>query len=308
MFNFLKGANAQLNVVLDRPMGSYLPGDPVRATVTATADKDFKFQQGRVALLFAERYEFRKREYDNSDNRWETKNYNTTEEHEVRREIILPEGLLKGNSPRTWTFEWQIPPDVPPSYSGKILQIRWMVKATLDRKLMQDVNASGEFYVRSVPPGMRMRAGEFGMSNSPGDAEMVIALPKEEWTEGETIEGKLIVRPHKEFDVTEVRVELQRVENVPEGEGNTNIAAVEKIRVSPGVKFQAGAAQEYPFTFRLPQTATPSMRSTHGTVAWVIKGILARRLRSDFEVKEEIAVFSAQPKADGAGSPQQSAT
>lgn len=298
MFNFLKGANAQLNVVLDRPMGSYLPGDTVRATVTASADKDFKFQQGRVALLYAERYEYRKRDYDNSDKRWETKNYNTTEEHEVRREIILPEGLLRASAPQTWTFEWQLPPEIPPTYAGKILQIRWMVKATLDRKLMQDVNASADLTVPSEPPGKRVTPGEFGVAKSPGDAEMFIWLPKEEWLEGETVQGKLIVRPQKEFDVTEVRVELQRVENVPEGEGNTSVANVEKTRVSPGAKYQPGGAQEYPFTFRLPQTATPSIRSPHGTVAWVIKGILARRLRGDFEVQEEIAVFSAQPNPD----------
>lgn len=305
MLNFLKGANAQLNVVIDRPMGLYLPGETVRSTVTARADKDFKFQQGRVALLYAERYEYRKREYDNNENHWETRNYNTTEEHEVRREIILPEGLLKASAPQTWTFEWQIPPEIPPTYAGKILQIRWMVKATLDRKLMQDVNASADLSVPSVPPGKRTAAGEFGAANSPGDAEMFIGLPKEEWVEGETVQGRLIVRPQKEFDVTEVRVELQRVENVPEGEGNTNVVIVEKTRVSPGVKYQAGGAQEYPFTFRLPQTATPSIRSPHGTVAWLIKGILARRLRSDFEVREEISVFSAQTNPEASKAPQQ---
>jgi hypothetical protein len=300
VFDFLKGANAQLNVTIDRPVGPYFPGDTVRATVSAKADKDFKFQQGRVALLYSERYEYRKREYDSEDHRWETNSFNSTEEHEIRRELILPEGLLKANAPQTWTFEWQIPPDAPPTHAGKILQIRWMVKATLDRKLMKDVNASAEFPVLSVPRGERVNAGEFGTANSPGDAQMFIGLPKEEWSEGETMQGKLIVRPQKEFDVTEVRVELQRVENVPQDEGNTNTVSVNKIRVAPGTKYRAGEAQDYPFTFQLPATTTPTIRAPHGSVSWLLKGTLARRLRSDFEVQEEIVVYSAerQPLAE----------
>jgi hypothetical protein len=294
MFNLFKGGKVTMSVALDRPNAPYLPGETVHATVSIQGEKELKIQQGRVALVYTEVYKVRERERDSDDNSTTVNERTLTENKEIRREVFMQEGVIAASTAKTFTFDLQLPADLAPTYSGRIINSTWAVKATLDRKMAPDVNSEASLGVVSPAPGRNVTAGNFGAGGSSGDAELTIWLPKEEWREGETIEGKLIVTPKKDFDVSEVRIELQRIENVPAQEGNTFVDKAVVLKPAGGTKFSAGKSVEYPISMRIPDKGSPTMRGLHGTVVWTLKGILSRRLRTDYSVNEEIGVYVQQ--------------
>ena len=292
MLNIFKGGKVSLNVVLDRPDMPYQPGETVHVTLTVQGEKELKIQQGRVALVYTEEYRIRERERDSDDNSTSVNERTLNDHKEIRREVFMQEGVIPATTAKSYTFDLLLPGDAAPTCSGRIINSTWQVKATLDRKMAPDVNNEAALTVNAPAPGRRLAAGNFGMASNTGDTDMAIWLPKEEWRAGETIEGKLIVTPKKDFDVNEVRVELRRVENVPEQEGNTFTDNVAVLKPGAGTKFSAGTVVEYPFSVRLPDKGSPTMRGLHGTVVWSLKGVLARRLRSDYTVEEEIGVYA----------------
>lgn len=292
MFNIFKGGKVSMQAVLDRSDMPYQPGETVHVTLTVQGEKELKIKQGRVALVYTEEYRIRERERDSDDNSTSVNERTLTDHKEIRREVFMQEGVIPANTAKSYAFELPLPSDAAPTYSGRIINVTWQVKATLDRKMAPDVNSEAALTVSAPAPGRRVAAGNFGMASNTGDTDMAIWLPKEEWRAGETIEGKLIVTPKKDFDVNEVRVELRRVENVPAQEGNAFTDNVAVLKPGPGTKFSAGNVAAYPFSVRIPDKGSPTLRGLNGTAVWSLKGVLARRLRSDYTVEEEIGVYA----------------
>lgn len=296
MFDFLKGGKAHITVTLDRTT-PYLPGERVRAQIMIETQGEFKVQEGRVALIYQEEYQYREERTSHDsdgDTRREITATWTTSDIEVQREVFAREGTFPKNSQQVHEFAALIPANALPTLGGgKILRSRWLVKATLDRRLAADVNAEAPLTVVTLAPVATTPPGEFGTSNEPADAEMALALPGREFVAGDTVSGQLIVRPAKHFDASEVRVELVRVEHVPRDKGNTHEEA-QRVKVAGGTKFLAGQPQTFPFTLAVPSNAPPSATTPNGTITWTVKGVLARTLRSDTRVEEAVVVFPAR--------------
>jgi hypothetical protein len=296
MFDFLKGGKVNLDVTLDRPSGIYYPGETIHARVSLTSDKELKFQEGRVALLYQEKYQIRETRHSTNSRgqshttvvlRWKTN------DQEASRQVFLGETILPEGSARIFEFDAQIPASAPPTYPGNIIQVRWMVKATLDRKLSKDINSEAPLAVMFSPTG-NQTPGQYGQSNEPGEALLSVELPGIEWVAGETVEGKLLVSPQKTFDTTEVRVEVEQTELVPYGLGNQKVNVV-KVKLAGKTKFTAGETLTFPFQIQIPQPCTPSCSSNNWSVTWKIKGILARFMRKDTAVDQVINVYTGRP-------------
>jgi hypothetical protein len=168
-----------------------------------------------------------------------------------------------------------------------------LVKATLDRKLSTDINAEAPLVVLVAPTGAPT-PGQFGQSNEPGETLLTLELPGIEWVAGETIEGKLLVSPQKNFDATEVRVEVEQTEWVTYDQGNQKVNEV-KVKLAGKTKFTAGETLTFPFQIQIPQPCSPSGSSNNWSVTWKLKGILARFLRKDTAIEEVIKVYSGRP-------------
>ncbi len=295
MFNFLKGGKVNLNVAIDRPTGVYYPGETVHVTISLNSDKDLKFQEARAALLYQEKFQYKTLQHStDSDGHSETEEvyHWKTNNQEVARQTLLGETNLSKGSAQTFQFDAQIPPSAPPTYPGNIIQVKWLAKATLDRKLFGDINTEVPLAVMVVPTGART-AGQYGQSNEPNEALMSLELPGTEWCAGETIEGRLVVNPQKNFDVTEVRVELEQTEWVPYDRGNQKVNAL-KVKLEGKTKFMAGQPMTYPFQIPIPQPCCPSAFSSYWTVTWKLKGILARFMRKDTAVDTELKMCSGR--------------
>jgi len=296
MFNFLKGGKVNLNVAIDRPSGIYYPGETVHVKISLNSEKDLKFQEGRAALLYQEKFQYRSLQHStDSDGHSETEEvlHWKTNDQEVARQAFLGETNLPKGSAQTFEFAAQIPTSAPPTCPGNIIQVKWLAKATLDRKIFGDINAEAPLVVLVAPTGSRT-AGQFGQSNEPGEALLSLELPGTEWCAGETIEGKLLVSPQKTFDATEVRVELEQTEWVPYDRGNQKLNTL-KMKLAGKTKLSAGENLSFPFQLSIPQPCSPTGFTNSWSVSWKLKGILARFMRKDTAAEVELKIYTAGP-------------
>ncbi len=295
MFDFIKGGKASLQLVLDRPTQPYFFGETIHATLTLTGEKDLKVEEGRIVLLYHEEYQYRRRHvHRDSKGHTSTREESvwTTDEREVKRDVFLGQTTIPGGTRQTLEFDFPIPENAAPTaVGGKIVKIKWLVKATLDRRMAGDTETVVEVPVLTKPVGQYGQPGQFGMSSEPGEAELSLALPFLEFVLGETIAGQFQVCPQKEFDVSEIRAELVRREMVPRELGH-QVEEVVPLKIAAGSRLKPNSNVAVPFRLAIPASAPPTLQTPHSQVHWFVRGVLARRLRKDTAAEQEIAVFS----------------
>ncbi len=108
---------------------------------------------------------------------------------------------------------------------------------------------------------------------------------------GQPLSGQLRILPRKNF-AGKVRVELVRRESVPYDRGNHNEKSF-SLELAGKNEFTAEQQQTIPFQLPIPLDAAPSIQTPHGSISWVLKGILDRQLRSDFTIEQHVEVYSA---------------
>ena len=293
MLDFLKGAKVNIQVDLERP--DYFPGETVQATISVQAEKDTQIEEGRVVLLRREEYQEEEESTDSDGDRTTSKVWRTDED-EIARHVFLTASTLAAGVQQSFKFTAPVPADALPTWQGgKTIKAKWLVKASLGRKLALDWNGEEEIAVVVAPPGTSNHPAEFGTSNKPSEVELAFALPNREWVIGETIEGELLVKPKKDFEINEINVKLGHVETV-KGEGNTKIED-QSVKPIGKTKMQSGQSLRYPFKLTIP-TPRPSTGTTpHGSVSWKLTASLARGfLKGSYDVETEIFVFTKRAR------------
>ena len=297
MFDFLKGGKANLKLELDSPDQTYHLGETVHFTVTVEGEKDLKIQKGRIALVCKEEYEYRRVSTStdsDGDTTTSTRSSWATDERTVFEQAFLGETTIRAASAQTFRFDVPLPPDAPPTCAdAKIIRVHWWLKANLDRKLALGVEAKTEIRVLTSLAHEAEPKHEYGQSNEPNEAELVFLLPSDRFALGETISGQLIVRPKKSFDVTEIRLELVAQEYVPRDEGNRHEKQI-KVKLTGKTKLAPGQDQIYPFSVAIPANSPVTFQTRNSSVAWTLRGVLARFMRGDTRADGKIEVYSAR--------------
>lgn len=120
---------------------------------------------------------------------------------------------------------------------------------------------------------------------------MAFYLPRKEWLPGDTIEGELRLTPKTDFDVTEVRLSLAQVETVFQGQGS-QYKTKQEMQAATELKLQESQALIFPFSFTIPDDGQATANTGSGAITWALKGVLARHMRPDTYIEEEIFVYS----------------
>ncbi len=297
MFDFLKGGKATVTVTVDRPAQPYYVGETVRAQIDIQVQKELNITEARAQLVCREKYQCREESRDLDDDgsahssiekKW------VTDEQVVHHQQLLPGGSLPSGFGQTFDCVAPIPADAPPTCEhGKIVNIEWFVKATLARKLAKDIEALVPVQLLSTPTGEADKEGKYGFSNGPDEAALSFALSSLEWCLGDTVGGKFVVQPQEGFDVSEVRLELVRQEYVPQDKGNT-FREAKQVKLAGRTRLQPGQELALPFSIAIPEAVPVTMRTRHSSVTWSLVGVLARSLRRDTYIEQEIFVFSGR--------------
>lgn len=122
-------------------------------------------------------------------------------------------------------------------------------------------------------------------------ADISFWLPRTQWALGETIQGRLSVLAHKDIKFSDIRVELIQYERVPESSGNESTTEL-RTGLAEKTEMTAGQSLTLPFQIQLPQDGAPSFYTERGSITWTLKGVLARRLATDYHIRKDLEVYS----------------
>jgi hypothetical protein len=147
-------------------------------------------------------------------------------------------------------------------------------------------------------------------STSP-EAGISLKLNKTSFALGENIEGTLTVSSSEDFEVTEIRCEIERIEEAKrlkrvcderfhtytEKEFNESATLYSaRPAVSGPLKMNDGYTGTFPLSLNIPAGGRPTYKSVDDNITWLIKGVIAIDGRLDItSMKTEIQVL--QPSA-----------
>jgi Arrestin (or S-antigen), C-terminal domain len=285
----LFGPKVELSVETDK--AAYLPGETVTATISVRATKDLEIEEGRAELVYENEYSYRE-QYRNSDGSVEVSEPTTTDRLVHTTEPFLQPGAVATGAGHEYTVALKLPDDAIASGEGEITKVRWKVKAILSRRRANDPDAHTVFTVLS-PPDAYAPSTEAGVdANDDCDLDLHLTGSRDV-RPGDTVAGTLIVTPRSALDAKEVRVELVRHEDVPRDNGNEEYAVLASTVVTENPELTTAVPREYPFELPLPGGMCPSLETDQSTVRWYVRGVVARRLRSDYNIAQELNVYTA---------------
>jgi hypothetical protein len=295
VFGLFGGKDVEIGIELDRGDGAYAAGETVGANIRLATGKGGKVREVRAGLVRKDRYQAIERRRD-SDGDW--RDYEVWKEREtwVTREALANEGALAAGADEAYRFEWQIPHDAAPSCAGKIVQITWLVKVTVDRAMARDQNEELEIGIVAPPPGEHVQPGEYGEMNANAGVVMRLDLPTLELVEGDAVRGRLLVEPSQSIDAREVRVELVRDERVVPGD-RVHVEQVEaaRVQVAQSPKLTPGTPVAYDFELVVPETACPTHDTGDTSITWMLRGTIDRPMRGDYCVTQWVGVYNGRP-------------
>ena len=284
------GKAPELSIQLERADGVYYAGETVRARVNVAAEDGAKFREIRAGLLLEEKYQRIERHRDSDGDISHNHVWRTTE-HWAAREQLAASEVSKGFR-QAYDFEWRVPDAPNPTCQGKIVAARWLVKATVDRKLARDVNAEAPLYVVAPSPAHATPGGQFSQENSAPDVVMMrFELPRIEYVQGENVAGRLHVEPRQDLSPRAVRVSLQRREVVPGGD-RTNVETVVEAQHDYAAQLSAGRPASFDFNFAVPAQWCPSYQSANAHVEWRVEATLDLTLKRDIHAWQALRVYN----------------
>jgi hypothetical protein len=197
--------------------------------------------------------------------------------------------------------------------------VRWSLHVDLESVDESAGQTSQEILVRAVTPiGVGARPERVSSASSVG--EVVLALPRTAYAEGETLQGRIIVSPKDDFVAREVRALLLRVEHNPqgydhvvyisgwnpetgrfrgesraEGKGTTYVWLEDEVDLAEEVRFIDGEKRLFDFSFHLPQQWRPTLQTEHGDVSWRVVATLSRGNGRDLRVQQIFTMHTGAP-------------
>jgi hypothetical protein len=287
-----RGGKAEVAVDVDPT--TVRAGGMLTATLRVTGGKkDMELDEGYVELVYENRYTYRSRDSDmfDDDNTSQIRERTTTDRVAYDRRRFLGPGRVDAGSSAEHTVELRVPEDAPASANGQITEVRWKAHAGLGRSGF-DVEAEAPVRVLSPPEAHAVWAERAPAVDSHGDCELGFRLEQRSFGPADTIAGALTVRPLQECEIGELRVELVRREEVPRDAGHEEEAIEERVVVASDLAFPPGGAREFPFRVSVPGEPVPCLRTEQSTVRWLLRGVGSRRMRSDYNVTQELNVHS----------------
>jgi Arrestin (or S-antigen), C-terminal domain len=284
----LFGSKVDVEVTTDRR--AYMPGETVQVRVAIRAGKALEIDEARAELVYENKYTYRDREWT-SRGSGQTMTHTTTDSAVRDKRQFLEAGSVSGDSQHS--VELTVPADAPPSGKGGITEVRWKVQAVLSRRHKLDPDGSAEIAVQSPPAQYAAWAVASPDLDTHGDCSLELRLPSgPHLRAGEALAGTLVVTPHEPISLQEARVELVRNERVPRDVGNREEKRAASAVIDHGGELSTGIPRELPFSIELPADTCPCLETGQSTVRWFLRGVLARRLRSDHTIEQAVNVYT----------------
>ena len=262
------------------------PGDELEARVSLAPKAGFHVRHGKVELVCTETYvQMVSGQYGPSYDK-------RTQKRTFADETFMDNGTIRKGVPYSTDFRLVVPSDALPTLSGTQVQsiqpgIVWAVAASLDVANARDLDQSQEVTVVSPPALNGAQSGPVVAESRHRQCVLVLTLSQGDARSGDRVDGSLRAEMLQDVSVSEVRVELVRVEKF----GNeAHDHTVDQVTVTQDVSLKSGRTLQDRFQLDVGQVDVPSLKTEKSSVRWLVKGILSRRMQPDLRVEQEISV------------------
>jgi sporulation-control protein spo0M len=299
------GSSMVVQAAVDRT--AFHAGETVTAKVFISGTPDPKVQGARVELAVKNRYREQERDYNHSDHGHDRTRTVTREDTTVVMWQPLPGAPDGPVALGEHTVTLQIPHDAPPSAfepGGFGDLVTWEVRAILDRRMSMDPDATIKIHVASFANQYAHWAQSPPVAKSHEVPMGLDQLSTRVLRPGEQVTGVLTINPRESAKGRTVRVQLERRRtDTPDNMKFNDTAA--QVELARDVKLEPGQPLQFPFQIPLPENVPPTYSASRSHLHWFLEGIVDRKMRSDFVVEAEVAVYTGSPDAAG---PQPMAT
>jgi hypothetical protein len=178
--------------------------------------------------------------------------------------VITPGGPA---APGEHAVSLHIPEDGLPSAAD---QVRWSVRAVIDRRHAPDIQAESPIEVLAGPE--RFASEATSDTRYKGERCIDLELSTRTVRPGQAITGNVILTPARAITVTEVVVTF--AVTLPVKKGLEGKAVAPKILLSEHLDLQPGDTRKLPFELTLPADAAPTVRGSlttpkcHSIISW----------------------------------------
>ena len=264
---------------------NFSPGDEVGFRATITAAKGLNVRQARLSLQCIETY-------------WVivSTGKSTSEQKRTRTLAEVPYTFIRNSRirrglPHIEEGSLKLPEDAPLSAEGKVANIRWQLKLSIDVPGRRDLHSEQVFVVRS-PFATNDDHRDEGASRVTvderfGDCKLRLEVSQDRVNAGDSVPGRLRIDALQDCRFPEVRVELERREEA--GSRKRSVTA-DQVVLEQDLELKANRSQEWGFQLTVPPGTWPSTEIRSTVVRWKVKGILARSMRRDFSAEYALQV------------------
>ncbi len=248
-------------------------GATVNAVITITGDPDRRVRGARAELVRT------------AIHRVTRTNVTDHGSHDslLQEEVVIAEAPIISSGekvvPGEHAVSLRIPPDGLPSADG---QVRWTVRAVIDRRHGTDIRAEAPVEVLAGPE--RFASEATSEVRYKGERSIDLELSTRTLRPGQTITGSVILRPERAMTVTEVVVLF--VVTLPAKKGLEGNAVAPRMLLDEPIHLQPGDTRNLPFELTLPDDAAPTVRGSmttpkcHSVISWDV-GAEAKSAPSD---------------------------
>jgi hypothetical protein len=275
----------------------YLPGEEVRALVQIRGGGELELQEIRVELRRLQRYAYEKRERNNEGRyRWD-REWRTDElVCDVRR--IGEAGTLQDGMVIEQVVSLRLPSSAEGTGSGGLLTTTWDVHLVLNRRMAIDVTATAQIVVLAPAALFAGRIAEGWRGNEPNECAVAFQLPTRQIRAGGVLQGTMIVHARKAVEPRSLRVELERVEKTVPGHssytvrGRNDATTVLKQPVAGAGTLPFDTPVSVPFSLQVPAELPPTTFAAHGTIRWLLRGVVDIRFAGDYWGEVEVNIYN----------------
>lgn len=280
-------------ITIDLPTETYLPGEVVKGTVNLSIDKTVKARNVKLGIIGLE-----KTRVTVNSGKYST-TYRETN-HIIKEEVILkgPDydknlELHPGNF--TFTFEFKIPENAPPSYKGLNASITYELNSRVDVPMWKDIVDKKSFIVSKKRKDMDLltQPANFQSDNfsQPNDKKpgFSVELKKVRYVIGEVIEGSITLQNMAASKIRKIDIKLLGVEYARAQRHSRNVTLnKEKIEIPIHEIFEQMPKQ---FNLPIPKEVPPSYECKLSNFRWAIEVGLDIALRKDVKTQFNVEIF-----------------
>ncbi|MGQ4834742.1 MAG: arrestin family protein [Candidatus Asgardarchaeia archaeon] len=296
----------KVKLFLETDKDSYFLGEVIHVTVRVETNKAFKANGIRLELICEANLTYRIEEeyYDNTSDRWETRWITESERIKIvnYKEQLYGAGEIP-SSGLVLTRDIMIPVEAAPSIASDHIQVRWILKAVIDKRLWKDIVAKKEFIVATFVRGGEYTSQQNISQQFDNKVTVNAVLPRISFVPGESITGILNISSSEYVKFNEVRATLEVLEEISpqivsrspyriRSYENTFKREITKVKIAKDVEILTMGNIQLNLNVPIPQLQIPSYQNPYFTVTWLLKITLSRRFRSDYNLKIPILIVN----------------